>query len=139
MSIAIQAADGSGAPPSVRDIDASGNQFVYTFNRLVFSGNYVTALTGDSLDLTPLAAIVPSGYTPFTAYVEGNGDATSQGGSGGYYDISLFNGNPPVANALTGAKVRVWAAGGGELASGAYPAAVLRDAVTLCVTWRKFQ
>lgn len=140
MPIALAAADGSGAPVSLRDIDASGNEFVYTTCRLAFSGSYTTGATGDTLDLTPLlAAGVPSGFAPFSGYVEGNGDNSSQGGNGGYYTLSLYNANPAVANALTANKVRVWSAGGGELGSGAYPAAVLRDAVTLNLIWRKFQ
>lgn len=137
MSITIQAADGSGGAPSGKDFDGSGNNFVYSQHRLLFSGGYTTGATGDTLDLTPLAAIVPSGLTPEAGYIEGNGDSASQGGSGGYYTLSLFNGNPAAPNALNANKVRVWNAAGSELGTGAYPAAVLRDAVTLTLTWKK--
>lgn len=136
MSITIQAADGSGGAPSQRDFDASGNNFVYSNHRLLFAGTYPGS-PGDTIDLTPLAQIAPSGLAPESAYVVGNGDSTSQEGNGGYYTISLYNGNPPVANALTANKVRIWTAGGTELTNAAYPAAVLRDAVTMTVVWKK--
>lgn len=136
MPIAIQAADGSGGAPSTRDFDGSGNNFVYSTHRLVFSGTYPGS-PGDALDLTPLAAIVPSGLAPEQGFVEGNGDSTSQGGNGGYYTLSLFNGSPAVPNALTANKLRVWTAGGTELANAGYPAAVTRDAVTLTLVWKK--
>lgn len=136
MPISIQAKDGSGGAPSTRDFDASGNNYVYSVHRLVFSGNY-PGTPGDTLDLTPLAAIAPSGLAPLTGFVEGNGDSSSLGGGGGYYTVSLFNGNPPAANALTANKVRAWNSGGTEISTAAYPSSVLRDSVTLNLTWAK--
>jgi hypothetical protein len=69
---------------------------------------------------------------PINGYVEGNGPTASQSGGGGYYQLFI-------AATLAACKVKIFAAGGGELGSGAYPAAVLTDIVSLISTWRKFQ
>jgi hypothetical protein len=132
MAVALQASDGSGGPVTFRDIDGSANTFVYTLVRLVFSGSYVTG--GDTVDLTPLVqAGVPSQpVAPLSAWVEGNGTGTSQQAAGGYYAFLT-------GTALNNNKVKIFNAAGGELAAGAYPAAVTSDVVTVECYWRKFQ
>lgn len=134
MPIAIQSSDGSGSGPTFRDIDASGNNFVTSVNRLVFSGNYPTG--GDTLDLTPLMqAGIPTNAIPVDAFVNGLGVGTSQAAGGGYYAF-LQNATSP---GLTGNKIKIFASGGSELGAGAYPAAVTGDVITMEIVWRKFQ
>lgn len=131
MSVSIQASDGSGAPPSFKDIDGSPNNFVFTQSILVFSGSYPTG--GEPLDLTPLLqAGVPSGALPIQVFVEGQGNTagTSWTALGNYYAIVL-------GSALTGYKVQLWSGGGAQLGAGAYPATVTNDKTTLSVVWRK--
>jgi len=137
MSVTIQAADGSGGPPTLRDIETSGNEFIYTSNKLVFSGKY-PGTPGEVLDLTALQALIPTGFTPVNGFLDGNGDATSKGGNGGYYTLSMFNGNPPAPNAINANYIRLWVAAGTEAGTGTYGAEALRDAVMLNLVWRKF-
>src|SRR5438046_857300 len=115
MAIAILGADGN--PFTTRDIDASAQNFVFTQHKLVFSGSY-TQVTGDVLDLTAVASLVPSGSLPLQIFIEGNGaSSTTQSGAGGYY--CTLSGN-----ALNNWHVRIFSAAGTELAAGAYPAPV---------------
>jgi hypothetical protein len=136
MPAALVCSDGSGSAPTLRDIDGSANEFVYTNNRIAFSGSYTTAAGGETVDLTPLvAAGVPSNLLPINAFVEGNGLGTSQSAGGGYYQFGI-------GAALNACKLKIFAAGGAELGSGAYAStnvAVLNDVVNLTVVWRKFQ
>ena len=129
MPIAILGLDGN--PITTRDIDASPNNFVFTCNKLSFTGSYVTAATGDTLDFTALAGIVPSSSVPLSVFVEGNGPTTAWAGLGGYFTASQN------AAALNTWKIRVWQPGGSELGSGAYPATVLADVITVQAIWRK--
>ena len=131
MSITIQASDGSGAPPSFKDIDGSPNNFAFSQSILVFSGNYVTG--GDTLDLTPiLQAGIPSGALPVQVYIEGQGNTagTSWTALGNYYAVVL-------GAALTSFKVQLWTGGGAQQAAVAYPATVTNDRTTLSVLWKK--
>lgn len=129
MPIAILGLDGN--PFTTRDIDASPNNFVFTSHLLVFSGAYVTGATGDLLDLTTIAGLIPSAKLPLSLFAEGNGPTTAWVGLGGYYTVSQN------AAALNGYRLRVWQPGGSELGNGNYPATVLADVVTLQIQWRK--
>lgn len=129
MSIAILGLDGN--PMTTRDIDASPNNYVFSCHKLAFSGNYTTGATGDVLDLTAIAGLIPSQALPLSLFAEGNGPSTAWAGLGGYYTISQN------AAALNGYRIRVWQPGGSELGSGAYPATILADSVTLQILWRK--
>ena len=129
MPIAIQSSDGSGSGPTIRDIDGSANEFIYTLNRLVFSGAYPTG--GDTLDLTPLvAAGVPTGALPLNGTITSNGGGSSTGVAGGAYNLQL-------GTLLTNNKVKVFTAGVTEL-NGNYTAVQTGDVVTLLISWRKF-
>ena len=127
MSIAVLGADGN--PFTTRDVDGTAQNFVFTQHKLVFSGSYVTG--GDTLDLSGVASLVPSGSPPLQVFCEGNGSAaTAQSFIGGYYV------------AITGAslatwKVKIFAAAGTELAAGAYGVAITGDIVTMQICWRK--
>lgn len=129
MPVAILGLD--GAPFTTRDIDGSPNNFIYSSFLLGFSGSYVTAGTGDLIDLTTVAGLIPSSKPPLSLFAEGNGPTTAWFGIGGYATISQ-NGS-----ALNTYRIRFWQAGGGELGSGAYPATILADVITLQAQWRK--
>jgi hypothetical protein len=129
MAIAILGLDGN--PFTTRDIDASPNNFAFSSHLLVFSGAYVTAATGDLLDLTTIAGLIPSAKIPLSLFIEGNGPTTAWAGLGGYYTLSQ---NAALLNTY---RVRVWQPGGAELGSGNYPATILADVVTLQILWRK--
>jgi hypothetical protein len=137
MSVALQSCDGTGAPPSMTDMDGAGNNFVYSRVRLAFSGNYPTG--GDTVDLTPLAAVVPSGALPINVISEGNGPATvpSLSAAGGYYQIVAA-----AVPALNNFKIKIFKNTAGsvtEYPAGAYGTDVTTDTVDLEVTWRKLR
>src|SRR5436309_7796848 len=127
MAIAILGADGN--PFTTRDVDGTAQNFVFTQHKLTFSGSYATG--GDTLDLTSIARLVPSGSQPLQVFIEGNSSAaTAQSFLGGYYV------------AITGAslatwKVKIFAAAGTELAAGAYGVAITGDIITMQICWRK--
>ena len=126
MSITINGTDGN--PMTTRDVDASANNFAYSSHKLAFSGSY--AAGGDTLDLSSIAALIPSGSLPIFVFAEGNGSGTQQSAAGGYYVVLA-------GNALNNWKMKLFSGGGVELAAGAYPAAVTGDSVYLSVQWRK--
>ena len=126
MPITINGTDGN--PMTTRDVDASANNFVYSSHKLAFSGSYATG--GDTLDLSSIAALIPSGSLPLFVFAEGNGSGTQQSAAGGYYVVLA-------GNALNNWKMKIFSGGGVELGAGAYPAAVTGDSVYLSVQWRK--
>jgi hypothetical protein len=128
MSIAVNGMDGN--PWTTRDLDASSSNVVTSYHKLAFSGNYTTAVGGDTLDLSSVAGLIPSGALPLQITYEANGLGTSQSAAGGYYQIGA-------GNALNNSKVKIFASGGAELGTGGYPVAVTSDVVTLVITWRK--
>ena len=134
MAVSVLASDGSGGPPTFRDIDGSGNNFIYTRHRIGFTGSYTTAVGGETVDLTPaVAAGIPSNLLPIGVTIEGNGLGTSQTAGGGYYDFGI-------GATLGTCKLKIFSAGGAELGSGPYATtnvAVLNDVVTLEIAWRK--
>src|SRR5438445_3622581 len=108
MSIAINGADGN--PFTTRDVDGTAQNFVFTQHKLTFSGSYVTG--GDTLDLSGVASIIPSGTLPLQVFIEGNGSAaTAQSFIGGYY-VAV------TGSALNNWKVKIFAAAGTELGAG---------------------
>ncbi len=126
MAIAINGLDGN--PFTTRDIDATPNNFVYSFHKLAFSGSYTAG--GDTLDLSTISGLIPSSGLPLFAFVEGNGTGTQQSAAGGYYVVVP-------GTTLATYRVKIFSAGGVELVAGAYPAAVTGDAVFLNLQWRK--
>ena len=127
MAIAINGADGT--PFTTRDIDASGQNFAFSQHKLTFSGSYSSG--GDTLDLTAVASIVPSGSVPLQVFIEGNGTAgTAQSVIGGYY-VAL------TGTTLANWKVKIFSGVGTELGAGAYGAAITGDIVTMQICWRK--
>jgi hypothetical protein len=133
MAVALGSNDNSAASPTIRDVDGSANEFIYTCTPLLFSGSYSTG--GDTLDLTPLvqAATPLAGIgNLLNVVVESNGPSGSQGFGGGYYFFSK-------GTTLANGKLLIFASGGSQLGAGAYPSAVTTDVVSLVCTWRKFQ
>lgn len=133
MAIAINGVDGN--PFTTRDIDASGNNFVWTTFLLGFSGNYTTG--GDTLNLSTVAGIIPSAKLPISIAEQPQGTAAtpSLSAAGGFYEV-IQNAAPTLANYLL--KVFKNTAGAiAEYANGAYGNDVLTDVVLLQVQWRK--
>jgi hypothetical protein len=104
------------------NVDSSASNFVYVIATLTFSGSYPTG--GDTLDFTTVADKLPSAQI-VQAFAE------SQNGNGGYYVAKQGSG-------MNNWKLVCFAAGGTEIAAGAYPAGVTGDVVQLTVTARKF-
>lgn len=122
-----------GNPWTTKDMDASANNKVTTYHLLGFAGSYTTAIGGDALDLSAIAAQIPTGFLPDQICEVMNGPASSFSGGGGYLQIvkSL------VSNALH--KLQVFSAGGSEQGSGTYASIKLTtDFITLVITWKKF-
>ena len=128
MSIAVNGTDGN--PFTTRDIDASGQNFATTYAVLTPSGSYVTG--GDTVDLTPIASLTPSGSLPIEIDVVGQGNTagTSWTAIGNYYAVVQ-------GTALNNYKLQCWVAAGTQLAAGAYPATVTNDKILVKVLWRK--
>ena len=126
MAIAINGSDGN--PFTTRDVDGTAANFVFSQHKLTFSGSYSTG--GDTLNLSGIASLIPSGSLPLQVFVEGNGTGTNQSAAGGYYVVLT---GTTLANWL----IKIFSGGGTELAAGAYPAAVTADIVTMQICWRK--
>lgn len=127
MSIAVNGTDGN--PMTTRDVDATGANFVTTYSVLTPSSSYVTG--GDTVDLTPVASLVP-GLTLLEVDVIGQGNTagTSWTAIGNYYAM--------VQGATLNAwKLQCWVAAGTQLAAGAYPATVTNDKILVKTVWRK--
>jgi hypothetical protein len=103
-----------------QNIDATG-VVVWVLGTLAFSGSYTTG--GDTLDLTQ-QPLVPSTQVPI--------QATIQGQSG--YNYVFVPGT-----ALNNNKVKIYTSGQTELASGAYPAAIVNDIVSLQAAFKRLQ
>jgi hypothetical protein len=133
MAIAINGVDGN--PFTTRDIDASGNNFVWSTYLLTFSGNYATG--GDTLNFTTIAGLIPTSKLPISICEQTQGTAAtpSLSAAGGFYQV-IQNAVPTFANYLL--KVFKNTAGAiAEYGAGAYGADVLTDVVLLQVQWRK--
>lgn len=132
MSVILLGSDGN--PWTTRDLDASANNKITVYGQLSFSGSYVTAVGGDTLDLTAIAAQVPGYGVPDSIGFEMQGGTSSFSITGGYLQIV----RSAISNALH--KVGVWAAGGTEQGSGTYASIKLTAAteyIPVQITWRK--
>jgi hypothetical protein len=126
----------------IQNIEASGD-VVFVSGKLIPSGNYVTGGVnggsgGDVVDFTKaildpafsgIAVAIPSSKAPTNFQVE------SQGSVLGYQYLST------VGSAQNNCKFVVGALNtfGTELASGAYPAAILADNIGFTAIFQKFQ
>lgn len=128
MPIAVLGMDSN--PWSPKDMDASSNNVITTYHKLGFTGSYVTG--GDTVDLSAVAAQVPSGFVPLIVTYEANGPSSSSSGGGAYYQFAL-------GSALNNNKMKAFAAGGSEQSASSYASLnIATDIVTLTITWRKF-
>lgn len=133
MPISVLGVDGN--PWTIRDMDASSNNVITTYHKLGFSGSYTTAVNGDTLDLTAVAGLVPSGSLPMQIAETLNGGVGSFTNGGGYLEIAP-------GNALNNNKVKFFAAGGAEIGTQTYAAALINlpaENIGLTITWRKGQ
>ncbi|HEY2823071.1 MAG TPA: hypothetical protein VGJ06_18645 [Candidatus Acidoferrum sp.] len=106
-----------------QNVDASGRNFVYVIGTLTFTGSYAT--NGDTLDLTTVSEKLSSSQIVQIVADSINGNAM--------YYVAI------VGNALNNHKLKVFSAGGTELAAGAYPVGVTGDTVQIRIIARKFQ
>ena len=104
------------------NVDALGKQ-VYVAGVVTASGSYTTG--GDTLDLSTQSNI-PSAQLPTQASLFTQ--------TGQVYNYAFI-----VGTALNNNKVKIYAAGGSELASGAYPAAILNDIIAFSAVYPKLQ
>jgi hypothetical protein len=133
MAISINGVDGNIF--TTRDVDASPNNFVFSTHLLTFSGNYTTG--GDTLNLTTIAGLIPSGSLPIALTISDQGRAAvpSLSAAGGFYTV-IQNAVPTLANYLL--KIFKNTAGSiAEYSNGAYGTDVTTDVVFLQLQWRK--
>ena len=105
-----------------QNVDASGRNLVYAIGLLTFTGSYPSG--GDTLDLTPVSEKLSSSQILQIVADSVNGNAM--------YYVAV------VGNALNNHKLKVFSAGGTELAVGAYPGGVTGDTVQVRIIARKF-
>jgi hypothetical protein len=131
MPVTINGLDGN--PFTTRDVDGSPNNFVFTAHKLGFSGSYTTGINGDTLDLTGIAGLIPSSALPLQITESLNGGVGSFSKGGGYCQIEI-------GNALNNCKVKFFAAGGAEIGTQTYAAALIGIAaenIGISILWRK--
>jgi hypothetical protein len=104
------------------DADASGKQ-VYVAGIITATGSYSTG--GDTLDLST-QSFIPSAQLPKQVSLFTQ--------TGQVYNYAFIQGT-----ALNNNKVKIYAAGGTELAAGAYPSAILNDIIAFSAVYPKFQ
>ena len=104
------------------DVDSTGKQ-VYVLGTLTATGSYVTG--GDTLDLTN-QSLIPAGALPKQLSV-----FTQTG--------QVFTYAWILGSALTNGKLKIYQAGGTELAAGAYPAGITADIIAFSAVFPKFQ
>ena len=104
------------------NVDALGKQ-VYVAGVVTASGSYTTG--GDTLDLSTQSNI-PSAQLPTQASLFTQ--------TGQVYNYAFI-----VGTALNNNKVKIYAAGGSELSSGAYPSAILNDIIAFSAVYPKLQ
>jgi hypothetical protein len=104
------------------DVDSTGKQ-VYVAGVVTATGNYATG--GDTLDLSN-QSFIPSAQLPKQASLFTQ--------TGQVYNYAFI-----VGTALNTNKVKIYVAGGTELASGAYPAAILNDVIAFSAVYPKLQ
>ncbi len=120
MAITVNGTDGN--PMTSRDVDGTPNNFIYAAGKLAFSGSYVAG--GDTLDWSAVMPLVASSSAPLQVSV------TSQNGSVNSYV-------PVQGSGISNWKLKIFTAGGTELAAGAYPAGVTGDTVIWQAQFRK--
>ncbi len=133
MPILVNGVDGN--PWNIRDMDASSSNVITTYHKLGFNGSYTTAVNGDTLDLSGVAGLVPSGSVPIQIAETLGGGVGSFTKGGGYLQIEL-------GNALNNNKIKFFSAGGAEIGTQTYAAALINLAaenIGLTITWRKLQ
>lgn len=133
MAIKILGVDGN--PLTTRDIDGTGANFVNTKMLLQFSGSYVSG--GDTLDLSTVSGLIPSGSVPVLVEATPMGTAAvpSLSAAGGLYQVIQA-----ASAALSTYLLKIFANSAGsttEYSAGAYGTDVLGDIVILQTTWRK--
>jgi hypothetical protein len=104
------------------DVDSTGKQ-VYVAGVVTASGSYTTG--GDTLDLSN-QSFIPSSQLPKQASLFTQ--------TGQVYNYAFI-----VGTALNNSKVKIYAAGGTELAAGAYPASILNDIIAFSAVYPKLQ
>ena len=104
------------------DVDSSGKQ-VYVAGIVTASGSYTTG--GDTLDLST-QSYIPSAQLPKQASLFTQ--------TGQVYNYAFIQGA-----ALNSCKVKIYAAGGTELAAGAYPSAITNDIIAFSAVYLKLQ
>jgi len=119
MSLSLVNIDGN--PLSSRDVDASGNNFIYVIGSITETGTYTAqASGGDILDFTTLGSLLEGKIVAFDI-------KSASGGTDRFL---------PVSNALASAwSLKITDAGGTELANAAaYPS----DTLVWSLVLRKF-
>jgi hypothetical protein len=132
MSVALLGMDGNAWSP--RDCDASGNNKVTVYGLLAWTGSYVTAVNGDVLDLSAIAAQIPCPGVPDNITYEMNGGLLSFSATFGY----LYIFRHPTNNKLH--TVSIVSAGGTEQGSGTYASIkinVATEFIPVVMTWKK--
>jgi len=104
------------------DVDSTGKQ-VYVAGVVAATGSYTTG--GDTLDLSN-QSFIPSAQLPKQVSLFTQ--------TGQVYNYAFIQGT-----ALNNNKVKVYAAGGTELAAGAYPAGILSDIIAFSAVYPKLQ
>jgi len=104
------------------DADATGKQ-IFVTGTVTASGSYATG--GDTLDLSS-QSFIPSSQPPLQVSLFTQ--------TGQVYSYTWSRGS-----ALNNGKVKIYAAGGSELAAGAYPAAILNDVIAFAGVYAKLQ
>jgi hypothetical protein len=133
MALSIVGLDGN--PFSTRDVNGINANYIYANMLVVPSGNYTTG--GDTLNLSTVAGIIPSGSVPLLLFVApmGTGAVPSLAAAGGLYQV-VQAAVPTLANYLL--KIFALSAGAlSEYSAGAYGTDVLGDVIVLTTIWRK--
>ena len=104
------------------DVDATGKQ-LYVVGTITASGSYTTG--GDTLDLTN-QSYIPSDALPKQVSI-----FTQTG--------VVFSYTWILGSALNNGKMKIYQAGGTELAAGAYPAAITSDIIAFSAVFPKLQ
>jgi len=104
------------------DADATGKQ-IFVAGTVTASGSYPTG--GDTLDLSN-QSFIPSAQPPRQVSLFTQ--------TGQVYNYTWIQGS-----ALNNGKVKIYAAGGSELAAGAYPSTILNDVIAFSAVYPKLQ
>ena len=133
MSISVKGFDGNVFDQN--SIDSHQRTFE-TLHQLVFSGSY--PVNGDILDMTngAINSAVPPSSILLMLEIFTCGPSTGYGATDGRFTLVNPGSTMPSTN-FTGWKVRIWAAGGGELSNSTYPSTITGDVIMVRARWRK--